>query len=126
MGRVYSEAERVLICLGSDQDNHAAALQSLVQDVDLMVKTTLSKISGDWNSFPAPGHREPLVLDKRWQALEAVVYHSWFWRTWVVQEATLAREACFIWGDVHISWLPLMRTWFWGWERVGPAGGINA
>lgn len=121
MGKIYSEAEEVLMCMGPDPNGCADSLGSLFEDINLMLDGTIPQISGNWNSFPAADVENPLVHDDRWKAFRVLLDHAWFWRDWVVQEASLAKKAHFLWGDTCIEWLRLMRAYTWGYERVGPS-----
>lgn len=121
MGKIYSEAEEVLMCMGPDPNGCAESLRSLFEDINVMLDEIIPQISGDWNSFPPADVKNPLVHDDRWKAFRVFREHAWFWRGWVVQEASLARKAHFLWGDTRIEWLHLMRAYTWGYERVGPS-----
>lgn len=92
MAQIYSDAERVLIHLGSDDDVHGPAFSSLLTELDTMIQSTLDKIGSTWNYFPflEKGEQERLMLDGRWKSFDALLSQPWFTRGWVVQEAGLA------------------------------------
>lgn len=114
MGKIYSQATRVLICLGSDQtDGCAQQLQSLVHDFNRMFQRTLEKITDDYDSFPFPDDDDPLLSDPRWQSCVSLEKHTWNDRGWVVQEAGLAKDALLLWGKAQIPWLWLLRIITW-------------
>ncbi|KAI7773363.1 het domain-containing protein [Diaporthe eres] len=46
MGMIYSNASRVLICLGEDDEGHAQKAMSLVKDVSNMVAKTITEMTG--------------------------------------------------------------------------------
>lgn len=119
MGKIYSEAEGVLMCMGPDPNGCADSLRSLFEEINLMLDGIMPQISSDWNSFPAADVDNPLVHDERWKAFHVLLDHAWFWRGWVVQEASVAKKAHFLWGDTRIEWLQLMRAYTWGWRRAG-------
>lgn len=84
MGRVYTDAERVLIYLGEDDSGHGQSFQLLQQHGKL--------------GYPLRYH-----LDN-WQAyVRNILKNEWFSRIWVVQELFLAREALFLWGDEQLE-----------------------
>lgn len=43
---------------------------------------------------------------------------SWFDRGWVIQEASLAKDARLIWGDAEMNWIDLLRTLMWANARA--------
>jgi hypothetical protein len=103
MGDIYSKAEKVLVWLGSDDDDttpsaiksidtvldwrhaHAVALEEAKVEGNEMALANLSR-------FTSPS----LPGDVNWKAIEALFGSTWFQRLWTVQEVVLASEAiCF-------------------------------
>lgn len=120
MGKIYRFAKSVLIYIGSDDDSHGAAVISLLEDVNRMIKDTCQQIDMSWNSFPEnTGKETPFLEDPRWHSLHVFVSESWFDRGWVVQEAALARRAQVIWGQTLLEWDKLMRLYVWFTTRGG-------
>lgn len=113
MGKIYSSASRVLICLGNDDKGHARRAMSLVEDLSNMIAKTLTECEQTGDEFPhlAPG--DPLHKDDRWPAYSSLASRPWFGRGWVLQEAALARDAVILWGDAECSWISFMDTQLW-------------
>lgn len=115
MSEIYSQAKRVLICLGPDQTGGCAKqAQSFLRDFNDMFERTLKNISGDWNSFPLTDDGDPLLNDTRWSSWASLSAQPWFKRGWVVQEAGLAKDALILWGRARINWLWIQRIIAWG------------
>lgn len=113
MGKIYSTASRVLICLGNDIEGHAQRAMSLVKDLSNMIAKTLHECGQTYNSFPylAPG--DPWLQDDRWPAYKSLLCRPWFSRGWTLQEAALARDAVVLWGEAECSWISFMDTEIW-------------
>lgn len=115
MGRIYSQAKRVLITLGSDDRSnlHSESARSIIRQTSNMVQKTLPTLDGDYDSFPHPDGDNPLLSDPRWQSVGHLTAQPWFRRGWVVQEAGLATEASLFWGIHEIHWVEFMRAYKW-------------
>lgn len=114
MGRIFSQAARVLICFGDgDENGHAAQAASFLCEFNQLFVKTLGEISGGWDSFPYPKPDDPLLRDTRWKSVGLITRQPWFSRGWTVQEAALAEEGCVLWAGVEISWLALCRALSW-------------
>lgn len=119
MGEIYSNASRVLICLGSDDEGNAQKAMSIAKDVSNMIAETLPGCEQRHGSFPHLAPDDPWLHDDRWPAFHSVFFRPWFYRGWAVQEAALAQDAVVLWGEAECSWVPLMDTEIWFWAR-GP------
>lgn len=93
MGKIYSNASRVLICLGKDEEGHAPKAMSLVKDVSNMVAKTLPECEQAYDSFPDLDPDDPWFQDDRWPAYNSLFSRPWFDRGWVLQEVALAQDA---------------------------------
>lgn len=113
MGKIYSNALRVLICLGNDNEGHARKAMSLIKDVSDMVAKTLTECEQTYNTFPHLAPDDPWFQDDRWPAYNCLLWRPWFDRGWVVQEAALAQDAVFLWGEAECGWIPFMDTQTW-------------
>ncbi|KAF1933416.1 uncharacterized protein M421DRAFT_88636 [Didymella exigua CBS 183.55] len=109
MGRIYRNAERVLLCMGSSGEEHGPAVAALLEDVCGKIDSILQTIRGrvdelesagkwepqwsprDW--FPYVDADEPVLSDARWVSVNVLVEQDWFSRGWVVREAGLASQA---------------------------------
>lgn len=119
MGRIFAQAQRVLIHIGTDDKKHGLLAKTLVEDVQIILGWELSKINtATWNAMPFPRHDAPILKDARWNAFFALFRQEWFSRGWVVQEAALARQGFLIWGDTELSWDDVMRVFLWTIRRA--------
>lgn len=88
MGQLYSVADRVLICLGSnDVAESSRQVAALITDVDDRLQNELEKFQGTWNTFPPFDVNDPICSDERWLSLRELIEEPWFERGWTVQEA---------------------------------------
>lgn len=116
MGDIYSEASRVLMCLGADERGQAKGAASLTGEIASMVRQTIEELGlegGLRGNFPAIDPDDPIFTDGRWTCLEALTAQPWFTRVWVVQEVGLAREVLVVWGGRELSWDSVMITAIW-------------
>lgn len=113
MGNIYSNASRVLICLGNDDEEHAQKAFSLIKDVSEMVAKTLTECEQTDDSFPYFAPDDPWFHDDRWPAYNCLLWRPWFDRGWALQEAALAQDAVVLWGEAECSWIPFMDTQIW-------------
>jgi hypothetical protein len=115
MGAIYSKADRVLVCVGEDEDGHAERAASLVSELNDMILKGFTLAGKAWNAFPYPEStaKERLLRDERWKSLEALVQYPWFGRGWVVQEVGLSKNPVILWGKVEIKWICFIRTLTW-------------
>lgn len=118
MQRIYNQSDRMLICIGVPDRDHAPILADLVADVDCMIQNIYKRADFDWgsNSFPIPGGRESLLSHSGWESFGILLQQPWFTRGWVVQEAALGLDAVILWADTEIVWFKLLRVDIW-WIR---------
>ncbi|CAI6095947.1 unnamed protein product [Clonostachys chloroleuca] len=105
MRRVYSQASRVVICLGAQK---ALAKESL---------SAVKSLTSIWlrfqNSPSATLNKNHGILDKKYRSavgqstmksILQIFQDSYWTRLWVVQEVVSSRLAVVQWGDEEISW----------------------
>ncbi|KAK7743836.1 hypothetical protein SLS53_003855 [Cytospora paraplurivora] len=118
MSKIYSQATRVLICLGPDRTRGCARQAcSWLREFNRMFKKTLKGIGSEWDSFPHVVDSDPVPSDPRWASVAILTDHPWFERGWVVQEVSLAKAAFVCWGKSRISWLWVLRSVTWALRR---------
>ncbi|TVY38504.1 hypothetical protein LSUB1_G006880 [Lachnellula subtilissima] len=97
MAGIYRNAKQVTVWLGFDQESTLAL--SLARR--LWIRTRLSGVMGSSSySLDAP---EPA-----WQALQRLLQHRWFQRSWVVQEV-MSSNLVVRYGNAEIDWVTLSR-----------------
>ena len=126
MGAIFSKADRVLVCVGENEDGHAERAASLVSELNDMILEGFTFAGKSWNAFPWPEStaKERLLLDERWKSLESLIQYPWFERGWVVQEAGLSNNAVILWGKVEIKWICFVRILTWKARRL-PESNLN-
>lgn len=113
MGKIYSGARQVLICLGPDPDENAEDVRTLVADVWAMIHDRFKHILRNMEDFPRLAVSDPLYIDSRWRSFKRLFDLPWFNRGWVVQEAALARSASALWGSATIDWTQVLGAFDW-------------
>ncbi|KAF3038127.1 hypothetical protein E8E12_005924 [Didymella heteroderae] len=142
MGRIYRNADRVLICMSPCGEEHGpkvvALLEYLCAEIDSALlhinkKAEEMKREGEWEIqwspwdwFPFAAADAPVLSDPRWESVNALVEQEWFSRGWVVREAALAHQGLVIWGNTEFSWHDLMRVLVWRHRRAVKAIPIPA
>lgn len=133
MGQIYRNAERVLICMGTADEEHGPKVVTLLEDLRDMIDTGLRQVNGKlgeynlssteldsaiWDQFPYSDSMAPVLHDPRWASINALIEQPWFQRGWVVREAGLARQAIVLWGQTEFLWHNLMRALVWRHRRA--------
>lgn len=99
MGKIYSQAATVFVNLGSDPDNGALDVASLVQENAALVSQYEST-----EQMPILPQDDPVFKQLKMETLATMTRSCvWFTRTWVVQEAGLASDPRALYGDVEFS-----------------------
>ncbi|KAI1117664.1 heterokaryon incompatibility protein-domain-containing protein [Nemania sp. NC0429] len=118
MGSIYSRARRVLIYLGateSDVDQSVESIKHLNSKMRaLHVERYMSRLNslGSWTRvlFDYLPSQKPLPPDFDWQPIVRLLQRPWFERTWIIQEAILARRGLVVCGDRSVPWLLFERV----------------
>lgn len=124
MKDVYSQAEYVLIWLGSVDDRTA---RSTVQSLKILSADSLKWAQGladiqEVIDLPKP-QKEFLPYwsakapEVDWDALILLLHNRWFTRLWVVQELALARRVTCILGRHSLEWEDLALAFMWAAHR---------
>lgn len=90
MAKIYSYAERVCVWLGLDDANSRKAI-TFVKDEILQLQRFDELCDDEKNA-------------QKWQALLLLMQRPWFFRRWVVQEISLAKDAIIHCGPDQIPW----------------------
>ncbi|KAF4633144.1 hypothetical protein G7Y89_g4978 [Cudoniella acicularis] len=107
MGRIYSQAERVLAWLGPAESHSHHAIETL--------DSLAARISVDWSTQEIQPISDKLnewadlmislpFNDADWDAIQSLCSRSWFERLWIRQEIWLANKADLICGNSVLSW----------------------
>ena len=118
MGSIYSKARRVLIYLGpggSDVEQAFDSIRLLNSKMKaLHFERYMSRLNslGSWTRvlFDYMPSQKPLPADFNWAPVVKLLQRPWFERTWIIQEAILARRGLVICGDISVPWLTFERV----------------
>ncbi|KAK8070642.1 hypothetical protein PG997_010845 [Apiospora hydei] len=84
MGRIYTNARTVLVCMGPELSYAGGSL--------------VASLLSEWDASAATAGVDIKVDDVHWRALGALTRAPWFSRVWVLQEVGLARDPRVIYG----------------------------
>ena len=103
MGKVYENAEEVLVWLGSDGEGIAEDCFNLIRKTNEYLDHQVV-FYGDFRDMPTITKASAISFDKsRWSKVRTLVKMPWFTRLWVVQEAALAKQCTLLWGNNQLS-----------------------
>ena len=112
MRYIYSNARRVLVWLGSDDNMQAKRAKELIGKINKVWYVQMGS-----SRFPKNEDLElqglPLREALAWKALEQMFENPYFERIWVVQECRVASNLLILWGTEQISWTKLQHTMRW-------------
>jgi len=111
MGRIYRSARIVFIYLDQHQHGDDNKVVSLIDEVDVLISRYPSI-----GVMPRLKPEDELYADPRWKSLKRMVEQPWFYRTWVIQEAGLARHPRVLYGDRSFEYEDLLSLGSWARE----------
>ena len=114
MGKIYTQARQVLICLvGQLVEDKAAIpalkrLHAMANKLHYHMFSTVSILLEPFNFTLSPFSALPDSFD--WTPITRLLEAPWFERTWIIQEAILARRAVIVYGGDsmpfhHFRWV---------------------
>ncbi|CAK7213087.1 hypothetical protein SBRCBS47491_001683 [Sporothrix bragantina] len=116
MPQVYSQAWRVLVWLGEEDedgslegvDKSIAVAKSFLPDTPLDAEglhQTAQAVMNQSRALQAQG--KPNFLDHDWASLVQLLVRPWFRRKWIIQEVCLAQDAIVYCGNITFPWADL-------------------
>lgn len=109
MGRIFKEAECVLIWLGRGTGINAQAAFDWITYLEPIILTEPTRLREEGNLVQTI--RE--LPEQSQEELGKVLEHSWFERIWVLQEVGLAARAVLFCGRALIDWKAFSETCNW-------------
>ena len=100
MGRIYSNASRVVVWLGASDPKCSLAISVLSKTGE----------DSDWASFSNSSILCPPATEKgitKLEAIKSLCYREYWTRLWIIQEILLATEILICCGDETVSWSAL-------------------
>ncbi|CAK7211580.1 hypothetical protein SCUCBS95973_001163 [Sporothrix curviconia] len=116
MPQVYSQAWRVLVWLGEEEEDGSldgvaeslAVAKEFLPDTPLDVEGLHQTAQGVLNKARAlQKEGRPNFLDHDWVSLLRLLERPWFRRKWVIQEVCLAKDAIVYCGNITFPWSTL-------------------
>ncbi|KAL1614391.1 hypothetical protein SLS56_012118 [Neofusicoccum ribis] len=109
MDRIYSTAEHVLVWLGPTNHHAASAIPALRRLASVTIHALQATVDVEEPlSTSDPELYEkleiPFITRNQWKQVRGFYERTWFQRTWVTQEAALARSISFHMGSHTLSW----------------------
>lgn len=104
MRGIFKLSERTIVWLGEESEDSAVAIQLIHE----LARASQQHGTSSWLS-----HESRKVLfsyDPAWRALTRLLQRPWFHRTWIVQEASVARDVSIVCGHALISWDEFVRA----------------
>lgn len=118
MGKIYEQANRVLIYLGNDDEEIAEDCFKLIRETneyfDKQFEIYGCTSQNDLHKIPRIVPNGPICSDKtRWSKVNKLVDLPWFTRVWVLQEVGLAATAVLLWGSQGLNFSEIVELALW-------------
>ncbi|KAI8623637.1 HET-domain-containing protein [Xylariaceae sp. FL1651] len=118
MAQIYSSASEVIIWLGPEEEDVSLAIEEIRQ-VDSAITQYGEKYVPNYHLlFGTKGPNVPTIDAASVISFKALLERPWFERTWVIQEAMLARQATVTCGSLSLPFRMILRV-FEHWHRKG-------
>jgi hypothetical protein len=113
MGKIFKEAERVLVWLGNDEYGKSGEVIDFLHDLESKIDDNAKSVeSGQLGLKFAP--RDLTSREKtQFEGLARLFNHPWFRRVWTLQEIGLATHASVFYGNAETSFMSLMKVLGW-------------
>ncbi|KAK4450239.1 heterokaryon incompatibility protein-domain-containing protein [Podospora aff. communis PSN243] len=116
MGEIYSNARRVLVCMG-DAPTEGAEKQ-VARLIEVVALFRERRLGLDQVAGECGGQLERLCswlqnAQRPWKALAEVMVRPWFSRVWVIQEVGLAKKPVVLYGAEEFGYRDLVVTAAW-------------
>ncbi|KAI9692206.1 MAG: hypothetical protein M1822_006436 [Bathelium mastoideum] len=104
MHRIYSSAYQVWVWLGPDPENSTEAIDMLPRIVQVAKEEGGNPMNAV-RQHPTPESKGlPSLSSPVWQGVYRLIYNPWFFRLWIVQEASLANGIRALYGSNEVDW----------------------
>ena len=98
MGKIYEGSCATLVWLGIDQDGIAVESTDFIRHISGNARTLIDKYGGGDKIPNLSPEENPVSQDKdKWAMYQKFLDHSWFSRTWVMQEVGIAPKVSIHW-----------------------------
>ena len=109
METIYTHASKVIIWLG-EEDHMTSDAYEIIEDAWQAVSAARELPSDTPSLDDLYNSGLPKADDQRWSALQGLILHPWFTRTWILQEAALNDEPIIQRGSHTCHWRRLARV----------------
>ncbi|RSM07899.1 hypothetical protein CDV31_008391 [Fusarium ambrosium] len=121
MGRIYSQAHKVVIWLGP-MDSFTRPAFELMKKIGHVTLEQARALRSSTTSDTCHALGLPPIHDSSWWSVYALFQRNWFRRVWILQELAFARESYVQIGAILLSWKDLVKIcgilWFSGLGRA--------
>jgi hypothetical protein len=116
MGRIFANAQRVIIWLGHARPMDAITVSEIMETIWIAGAEEQVRLNAQSLSPKTLGRVQlprGTTEDLPWRSLKRLFNSPWLSRIWCVQELKLARHTIVLWGDQEIYWPYLSATAGW-------------
>ncbi|UKZ77998.1 hypothetical protein TrVFT333_005732 [Trichoderma virens FT-333] len=108
MGIIYSNAARVIVWLGPDEEAIAEPAISVIKKFNRLVEkqATPQQFSSWWGPLRDP---DGTISQEHMKHVERMFKLPWFTRVWVVQEVGVAKEVSLAWGSAKTEFIEIIQ-----------------
>ncbi|KAI1271639.1 HET-domain-containing protein [Xylaria sp. FL0933] len=118
MAQIYSSASEVIIWLGPEEEDVALAIRQIQQADSAITQYGENYVPNYHLLYGTKGPNVPSIDAGSVVSFNALLERPWFERTWIIQEAMLAKKATITCGSLSLPFRMLLRV-FEHWNRKG-------
>jgi hypothetical protein len=114
MGDIYRAAQKVIIWLGVEDGSTEPAfnfVKMICDHCQTSADRPRDKQKGAWYRQWSPQDSDWLTVNLQgeshltgWRAFDALLKRSWWYRTWIIQEGVLAKDALIVCRKLTLEW----------------------
>ncbi|KAI0809957.1 HET-domain-containing protein [Xylaria sp. FL0064] len=118
MAQIYSSASEVIIWLGPEEEDVDLAIRQTQQADSAIARYGENYVPNYHLLYGTKGPNVPSIDAGSILSFNALLERPWFERTWIIQEAMLAKKATITCGSLSLPFRMLLRV-FEHWHRKG-------
>jgi len=108
MKEIFKRSQRTLIWLGKESNDSNSAIQLVKELAHASQKAAKSGIHH--NVWHHTIDNIPPLYSSKWRAFSSLLNRQWFYRSWIVQEVSVCKNARVHCGDSSVSWESLVQA----------------
>ncbi|KAI0456770.1 HET-domain-containing protein [Xylaria acuta] len=118
MAQIYSSASEVIIWLGPEEEDVDLAIRQIQQADSAITRYGDNYVPNYHLLYGTKGPNVPTIDAGSVVSFNALINRPWFERTWIIQEAMLAKKATITCGSLSLPFRVILRV-FEHWQRKG-------